>query len=573
MKKYVAIFLLACSSVFSLQAQIMPRTDNALFDMLFSEAVKYKLEGNYQKAFDYYLNCMRLDEKSAVVMYEIATLLYQTGDARNAEKYIDLALKNDTTDNLFYLRRAIDIKVAAKNWEVYELIDKMVVKDPGSAPEMYAIATSFAMDELNYKQALIYLDKLEEQAGPNEYTNAYRYEILTSSGEDKEALKLVKKLYAEHPNVAIYSYLYSDYYLRKNDVKKGLPYLEKATQLPGGDEYCFELAVVYLQLREYEKFKEYSEKGFYSTTLTYDEKFKKLASSLSNRDVIKDVPQLSDYFTNMLEYMMSHYSEEESIYALYAAYCNDLDDREKSVKIYKQYLSKSETFSKAELWRDFIFNLLVSNNDDEVLSYCNQALKYYPNDPLILLFKGESILMKKDYANAIEPLHRSYMLLLADNSENNKQLKITTLSHLGTCYHYTDSMDQCYAMFEEVLKLDPYNVGVLNNYSYFLAVDGKDLDKAEAMSRRAITIEQNNPTYLDTYAWVLYKKKSYTEARFIIERAIDKCEEVEENAEIFDHYGDILIKVDDKEKALKYWELSNKLAPSTDKQKKIDENK
>ena len=60
----------------------------------------------------------------------------------------------------------------------------------------------------------------------------------------------------------------------------------------------------------------------------------------------------------------------------------------------------------------------------------------------------------------------------------------------------------------------------LNNYAYYLSLVGRDLDKAERMSGKVIERFPNNSTYLDTYAWILFKKGNYTLAKFYMETAI-----------------------------------------------------
>jgi Tfp pilus assembly protein PilF len=92
---------------------------------------------------------------------------------------------------------------------------------------------------------------------------------------------------------------------------------------------------------------------------------------------------------------------------------------------------------------------------------------------------------------------------------------------------------------------------VLNNYSYYLSLENENLDKAAEMSAKCVQLEPGNSTYLDTYAWVLYKQQNYTLAKFYIEKAIANL--TEDNGEVFDHYGDILYKTGEKEKAMDWW--------------------
>ncbi|MDO4695692.1 tetratricopeptide repeat protein [Porphyromonas sp.] len=99
----------------------------------------------------------------------------------------------------------------------------------------------------------------------------------------------------------------------------------------------------------------------------------------------------------------------------------------------------------------------------------------------------------------------------------------------------------------------------LNNYAYFLAVHGTpaDLDKAEELASRAVRVVRNFPTFLDTYAWVLYLKGEYTLAKIYIENAI-RNEELP-NAVYHEHYGDILYKLGELEGAVKAFEKAIEL--------------
>ena len=74
-------------------------------------------------------------------------------------------------------------------------------------------------------------------------------------------------------------------------------------------------------------------------------------------------------------------------------------------------------------------------------------------------------------------------------------------------------MKQCYKAYDRSLRYDPDNAMVLNNYAYFLSLEERDLEKALAMASRATALTDNNPTYLDTHAWVLFKLGRVDEAR------------------------------------------------------------
>jgi tetratricopeptide (TPR) repeat protein len=99
--------------------------------------------------------------------------------------------------------------------------------------------------------------------------------------------------------------------------------------------------------------------------------------------------------------------------------------------------------------------------------------------------------------------------------------------------------------------MEPNNDVVLNNFSYYLSLRKENLDEAEQMSRSVVQRNPTNPTYLDTFAWVLYQQGKYTEAKAIMELALGNGGDQE--AILLEHYGDILWKSGEKEHALEYW--------------------
>ena len=92
---------------------------------------------------------------------------------------------------------------------------------------------------------------------------------------------------------------------------------------------------------------------------------------------------------------------------------------------------------------------------------------------------------------------------------------------------------------------------MLNNYAYYLSEEDRELERALAMSSRAIELEQNNATFIDTYAWILYKLGRYDEARKSMRQALSL--DTTGSAALPLHYGDILYELGEKFMAETYW--------------------
>ncbi len=97
------------------------------------------------------------------------------------------------------------------------------------------------------------------------------------------------------------------------------------------------------------------------------------------------------------------------------------------------------------------------------------------------------------------------------------------------------------------------------------------------MSGQVIERFPENATYLDTYAWVLFKKGEYKLAKFYMESALKNSES--ESSTLLEHYGDILFKLGNTDDALEYWnkaldlgeEVSEVLKQKINQRKYIEE--
>ena len=96
--------------------------------------------------------------------------------------------------------------------------------------------------------------------------------------------------------------------------------------------------------------------------------------------------------------------------------------------------------------------------------------------------------------------------------------------------------------YEAILPYDPHNWIIMNNLAWHLCLIGKELDRAEKLSRNTILAEPTNPVYLDTYAWIMYQMGDYDSAAFYIQRALEYSTP-ETKKDILTHYRVILKKI------------------------------
>jgi Tfp pilus assembly protein PilF len=113
----------------------------------------------------------------------------------------------------------------------------------------------------------------------------------------------------------------------------------------------------------------------------------------------------------------------------------------------------------------------------------------------------------------------------------------------------------------------------LNALSYLYAELGENLDSALSLVRKALQIDPSNGAYLDTLGWIYFKKGDFENAI----RYLENASVVIEDAEIFEHLGDVYFKTGSADQALKNWKKSLEIDPEReqvrDKIKEAKKNK
>ena len=181
---------------------------------------------------------------------------------------------------------------------------------------------------------------------------------------------------------------------------------------------------------------------------------------------------------------------------------------------------------------------------DSLILHSEKALELFPNQAMLWFYNGTGHLMQKNAAKAVKSLEYGKKLA-ADNAELQTQFNM----QLGDGYQHLKDYPKSEEAYESVLVADPDNTHVLNNYSYYLSLRNQSLNKAKSMSEKLVRQYPKDATYLDTYAWVLYKLKDYNNSRKYLEEAIA----IKKDADVLEHYGDVLYQLDEKDKAVEQW--------------------
>lgn len=119
---------------------------------------------------------------------------------------------------------------------------------------------------------------------------------------------------------------------------------------------------------------------------------------------------------------------------------------------------------------------------------------------------------------------------------------------LGALHERMGKIPESLQAMREVLEIDPNNYSALNFIGYTLADQGRDLEEAERLIRRALLLDPGNGAIIDSLGWVLYRKGDYQEALEYLQRA-DRVSPGE--AVIIMHVGDAYRKLGQRDEAIR----------------------
>ena len=109
-----------------------------------------------------------------------------------------------------------------------------------------------------------------------------------------------------------------------------------------------------------------------------------------------------------------------------------------------------------------------------------------------------------------------------------------------------------------------------NDLGYLWADRGKNLQRAEKMIRKAVKAQPENPAYLDSLGWVLFRLGKFDKAVTHLEKAVTNPSG--SDATIWDHLGDCYHRLGKIENAKDAWQkaLDDAKKQSTPDKKMIE---
>ena len=238
--------------------------------------------------------------------------------------------------------------------------------------------------------------------------------------------------------------------------------------------------------------------------------------------------------------------DDPQIPMLYAQYLLSKNMEPEAVPVLEQVVDLDPTNKAARL---MLVSAAVKKEDyKQIIKVCEPGIEATPDALELYYYLAIAYHQAEQTDSVLSICSRALEHITPDT---RKEVISDFYSIMGDIYHTKKQMKEAYAAYDSALVYNPSNIGALNNYAYYLSVEQRDLDKAEEMSYKTVKAEPNNSTYLDTYAWILFEKGNYAEARIYIDNAMKS--DGGKSDVIVEHCGDIYFMTGDVEGALGYW--------------------
>lgn len=530
-------------------AQVQPvsqltEADYRRHDYYFFEATRQREAGNHADALALYEHCLSINPQSAAVMYELAqyyAFLQQPERSRILlEKAVELQPDN------FWYRQTLgayyrSIKEMDKAIAVYE---EMSTQFPARG-ELLMMLMDLYSQQKDYPNLIKTLDRLEVKEGKSEQLSMEKYRIYLQMGDKENAFREMENLSKEYPNDVRYRVMLGDSYLDNERPDEAYAIFQAAlAEDPENAQAQLSMASYYERMGMDSLFYVQQEAVLMNSKLGSSVKAEVMRRIiLQNEQTGKDSTRVLQLFDRML----SVPQEDATIATLCYSYMQhkQMDDSV-GVPVLEKILEVEPDNIAA---RYSLLMVAVRKNDyAEAVRICEPAIQYNPEELAFYYYLGISYFQVERNLDALAVLQKGVTQV---TPESDKKLVSDFYTFIGDLHHSMEKQEACYEAYDSALVYNPDNIGVLNNYAYFLSLERRNLDKAEEMSFRTVKAEPKNDTYLDTYAWILFEKERYTEARIYIDEAMKNGGG--ESATIVEHSGDIYYMLGEVDKALEFW--------------------
>lgn len=518
------------------------------FDYYFYGALNAKALGEYDQAIDLFQHCYALDSTNANVLVELGTFYNVLQEKNKALDFFRRSVYYDP-DNYYYnmMLAGLSKELGLKE-EVIDIYRHLSQLYPEKLDVRFELANAFA-DAGEFQDAINTLDELEKNTGINEMIALNKFRLYSMMEEKEQAFDEIRQIIEKNPSEPRYLILIGDLYLEDDQPQEALKYYKRAMAVdPDSPALILSMVNYYEKTNDKQAAQAELQKAVTNSLMDVEVKLQLLTRYLG---ILQQSQQDMKQVNSLFETLFEQHPNNSQLNMIYGNVLLLQEDKEGAIKQFEIYIASNP---EDPAGYEQLLRLALPEQDlEKIILVTTEALKHLPEEAQFYFYLGAAYFQQGNHREALKVFEEG----LANATMRNPIVESEFHGQIGDLNYFLGNKEKAFESYEKALQLYPQNLPVLNNYSYYLSLEKKDLDKAEQMSGITVKAEPTNPTYLDTYGWVLYEQGSYTLAKIYIERAVENSKDDDLSAEVLEHYGDVLFRTGDKEKALEQWKKAN----------------
>lgn len=546
-----------------LQAKAQTNSQSTRYNYFFLEAIRQQEMGNFAAAFDLLRHARDINPNAPEVYYEIAGYYIDMQNGKAARYYFEKAAEL-APDNPAYLEKLGQFYISQANYEQALAAYERLYANNKTREDVLQILYQLYGSQNNYKKMIEVIERMEMLLGSSEQLSLTKMQIFEQMGDKRKAQAELMRLVQKNPLDLNYRIMLGNWFFQ-NDKKKEA-FKEYQTVLkedPNNAAAQLSLLDYYRDAKNEKVVEELTQKLLESKKTEKETKMALLRQVIidNQQSDAKDSLEVIKLFDRVLSYPQ----EDADIVMMKAAYLTLKNAPVDSVnKVYEQAIAIEPDNSRARI--ALIQNIWKEEQYDKVISISRPAQEYNPEEMVFYYFEGFAQYMKKENDAALQTFKKGVAQIKSDSDPN---IVSDFYAIMGDILHEKGLDKEAFEAYDSCLHWRPENLAALNNYAYYLSLSKNDLKKAEQMSYKTIKKEPANPTFLDTYAWILFLQERYEEANIYIDQAIKN--DTTPSGVLFEHAGDIYYHVGKTAEALASWQQALKLGDkSATLKKKIE---
>lgn len=511
-----------------------------VFQSLYFEGLKNKYIENQSRAVSQFRKALEVNPFSPVAHYELSRLLekQKANDSAlfHARKAIELS-----DSGYWYLKHLANLYRSNNRYDAAAKTMETIIDRHKEGPRFfYQLANAYIRQD-KLKKALETYERFEENFGIDRQVVEQQKRIYLQLNKVEKAAGVIRDLIERNPQNLSYHRELAKIYTANNKMEKAKQVYEDMLEIaPDDGQTQLAMAQYYSKQGKQQMAYEHLKKAFGDDQLSIDKKVRFMVSNYLQR---RTNTVQAEQALELAKIITESHPQSAKAHATKGDLLYRQERLQKAMEAYEKAIEDAQ--DNFSVWQNLLQIYLRKSRYTKLEEQSARALTYFPNQPVLYYFNGLGLKENGKLEKAVKQFEAGLNMV-----SGNQQLKTQLYSNLGMTYHDLNQYQESEKYFEKAVELNPGDPYILNNYSWYLALRGDSLDKAQKMSAKTLEKQPNNSAYLDTYGWIQYKKGNYDKAKKYIGQALEKAPK---DPELLEHYGDVFYKMDNQDKALQFW--------------------